>query len=381
MQIFSFLGLLAAVLPLAYGAPTEIASSLHPEILKAMKRDLGLDEAQATARVAREISAVEVIDSLKTTAGAAFAGAWVADDGNTINVAVTDESLVDAITAAGATPAIMANPLSKLEEAKSKLDSLNAAPATLGTLSTAKASSGVAAWYIDVVANKIVFESLESSTAQAKGLAGQVGLVDSEFEVRTVKEMPTTFATIRGGDAYLIGGSSRCSVGFSVTTGFVTAGHCGRSGASASTTGGASLGSFAGSVFPGSADMAWVRTSSGHTLQGRINNYNGGTLPVSGSTQAAIGASICRSGSTTGVHCGTVRSFGVTVNYSQGSVTGLTGTNVCAEPGDSGGSFYSGAQAQGVTSGGSGNCRSGGTTYFQPVNEILSTYGLTLVRG
>jgi streptogrisin C len=32
-----------------------------------------------------------------------------------------------------------------------------------------------------------------------------------------------------------------------------------------------------------------------------------------------------------------------------------------------------------VTSGGSGNCTFGGTTYFQPVGEILSVYGLTLV--
>ena len=38
-------------------------------------------------------------------------------------------------------------------------------------------------------------------------------------------------------------------------------------------------------------------------------------------------------------------------------------------------------QAQGVTSGGSGNCTVGGTTYFQPVNEILSAYGLSLVTG
>ena len=40
-----------------------------------------------------------------------------------------------------------------------------------------------------------------------------------------------------------------------------------------------------------------------------------------------------------------------------------------------------GQPGQGVTSGGSGNCSSGGTTYFQPVNEILSVYGLTLVTG
>ena len=32
-----------------------------------------------------------------------------------------------------------------------------------------------------------------------------------------------------------------------------------------------------------------------------------------------------------------------------------------------------------MTSGGSGNCSSGGTTFFQPVNEILQRNDLTLV--
>ncbi|HET8660459.1 MAG TPA: S1 family peptidase, partial [Micromonosporaceae bacterium] len=112
-----------------------------------------------------------------------------------------------------------------------------------------------------------------------------------------------------------------------------------------------------------------------------VNNYSGGTVGVSGSTEAAVGASICRSGSTTGWHCGSIQAKNQTVNYPQGTVNGLTRTNVCAEPGDSGGSWLSGNQAQGVTSGGSGNCTSGGTTYYQPVNEILSAYGLTLVTG
>ena len=378
MELFKYLSLLAAVLPLAYGAPTQAMSSLHPDILAAMKRDLGLDAEQATARVAREISATEVIDQLRTTAGDSFAGAWVADNGNTISVGVTDEALADEVKAAGAKPVIMPNSFSKLEEAKAALDKLVDQPKTL---STDTGASNVGAWYIDVVANKIVLEALADSTAHAEELAAQVGLAASEFEVRIVEEMPTTFATVQGGDAYLISGTSRCSIGFSVTTGFVTAGHCGRSGARATTTSGELLGNFAGSVFPGSADMAFVRTGSGHNLQPYINSYGGGTLPVSGNTVAPVGSSICRSGSTTGVFCGTVRNFGVTVNYAEGSVTGLTGTTVCAEPGDSGGSFYTGAQAQGVTSGGSGNCRTGGVTYFQPVNEILSTYGLTLVRA
>ncbi|HTJ32155.1 MAG TPA: carbohydrate-binding protein [Dactylosporangium sp.] len=67
------------------------------------------------------------------------------------------------------------------------------------------------------------------------------------------------------------------------------------------------------------------------------------------------------------------------MTYSQGTVTGLVRSNACAEPGDSGGSWLSGSQAQGVTSGGSGNCTSGGTMYYQPVNEILQAYGLTLL--
>ncbi|KAI1655014.1 trypsin-like cysteine/serine peptidase domain-containing protein [Daldinia decipiens] len=379
MELFKFLAFLAAVLPVAYGAPTQATASLHPKLLAAMKRDLGLDAEQATARVARDLWASDVIEQLRSSTGDSFAGAWIAEDGTTLNVAVTDQALAAEVTAAGATPAIVANSFSKLEAAKLALDNMDIEkPKTLATDST---DSGIAAYYVDVAANKLVIEALAGSTAHAEALAAQVGLVASEFEVRTVETMPTTFATVLGGDAYLINRSARCSVGFSVTTGFVSAGHCGTSGSSATTSSGASLGTFSGSVFPGSADMSYIRTVSGTTLSGYIDGYGQGNLPVSGSTASATGASICRSGSTTGVHCGTVRALGATVTYAEGRVTGLTQTNVCAEPGDSGGSFYTGAQAQGVTSGGSGDCTSGGTTYFQPVNEILSTYGLTLVRA
>ncbi|GKT96078.1 serine protease [Colletotrichum tofieldiae] len=344
-----------------------------------MKRDLGLDAEEATARVAFEHQATDVINQLRSSAGDSFAGAWISEDGTTLNVGVTDQALAAEVTAAGATPAILANSFSKLEQAKLALDNLDIDQPE--ARDTSSADSGIASYYVDVAANKLILEALAGSTAHAEALAAQVGLTASEFEVRTVETMPTTFATVLGGDAYLINRASRCSIGFSVTTGFVSAGHCGSVGSSATTSSGASLGTFSGSVFPGSADMSYIRTVSGTTLRGYIDGYGRGNLPVSGSTAAAVGASICRSGSTTGVYCGTVGALGATVSYSQGRVTGLTRTSVCAEPGDSGGSFYSGAQAQGVTSGGSGNCASGGTTYFQPVNEILSTYGLTLVRA
>ncbi|PSN72125.1 hypothetical protein BS50DRAFT_569670 [Corynespora cassiicola Philippines] len=375
MQFASFLAALAAFLPIVYGAPTSAATTLHPEILAAMKRDLGLSESQAHALVARELEATEVIKQIRDVAGDSFGGAWLVD--GELNVAVTDKRWTSEVNAAGAKHLVVRNSLNKLEEAKAALDQVEIPE----TFAEGDEETGIASWYIDVAANKLVLEALPASKSQAADLAKQVGLVEAEFEVRTVEEMPTTFATVRGADAYLINRSSRCSVGFSVTTGFVSAGHCGRSGATATTSGGVTIGSFSGSVFPGSGDYAFIRGTSGNTYAGTINNYSGGSISVSGSTASPVGASVCRSGSTTGTFCGAVRALGATVNYAEGRVTGLTQTSVCAEPGDSGGPFYSGSQAQGVTSGGSGNCRSGGTTFFQPVNEILSAYGLTLVRG
>ncbi|MEV6492100.1 ricin-type beta-trefoil lectin domain protein, partial [Actinoplanes sp. NPDC051633] len=159
--------------------------------------------------------------------------------------------------------------------------------------------------------------------------------------------------------------------------GFVTAGHCGGTGSPTLGYNNVSQGTFAGSSFPGN-DYAWVRTNGNWVPQPWVNNYAGGNVTVAGSADAAVGSSICRSGRTTGWRCGTLLGRNETINYAQGSVSGLSRSNACAEPGDSGGSWISGNQAQGVTSGGSGNCSSGGTMWFQPVNEILGVYGLSL---
>jgi streptogrisin C len=100
-------------------------------------------------------------------------------------------------------------------------------------------------------------------------------------------------------------------------------------------------------------------------------------------TAAPWPALVCRSGRTSGWHCGSIQATGQTVNYSSGeTILNLTRTSACSEGGDSGGSFITGAgQAQGVLSGGSGSCKGGGkraTSYFQPLLPILSAYGLTL---
>ena len=340
-------------------APAEAAS---PEMLAAMQHDLGLTADQARVRIANDDAASRTELRLRKSLGGAFGGAYLTGSGSFV-VNVTDASRAGEVTAAGATAKVVGRSEASLDAVKARLDTA-AAPAT-----------SVPGWYVDVTTNKVVVLA-RGGTAAAERFVRASGADAAAITVVASTETPRLLYDVRGGDAYYMGGG-RCSVGLSVNGGFVTAGHCGTPGTTTQGFNQVAQGTFQGSSFPGN-DYAWVSVNSNWTPQPWVNNYSGGNVTVAGSTEAAVGASICRSGSTTGWHCGTVAAKNQTVNYSQGSVSGLTRTNVCAEPGDSGGGWMSGQQGQGVTSGGSGNCTSGGTTYFQPVNEILSAFGLTL---
>ncbi|MFE2750933.1 S1 family peptidase [Actinosynnema sp. NPDC059335] len=344
--------------------------SYPAELLQAAQRDLGLTAEQVTARLASDTRAGEVEAAAKAAVGAAYAGSWINQATGKLVVAVADPAKAGAAKAAGADAKYVAFSHRQLTGAKSALDGMSAPKSITG-------------WRVDDQTNSVVVEvnrfqrdaAAESFLAAAKSVSPAVRVVE-------VDESPTPLYDTRGGDAYYIG-SGRCSVGFAVAGGFVTAGHCGRTGNATTGFNRVSQGTFAGSSFPGN-DYAWVRTNTSWTSRPWVNRYNGSNVTVTGSSEAAVGAAICRSGSTTGWRCGTVQAKNQTVNYAQGSVSGLTRTNACAEPGDSGGSWVAGSnysQAQGVTSGGSGNCTSGGIVYFQPVNEILSAYGLSLTRG
>ncbi len=111
---------------------------------------------------------------------------------------------------------------------------------------------------------------------------------------------------------------------------------------------------------------------------GSVQLYNGSYQDITTAGNAYVGEQVRRSGSTIGLRSGQVQGLNATVNYQEGSVFGLIQTNVCAEGGDSGGALFDNSVALGLTSGGSGNCSSGGTTFFQPVTEALSVYGVSV---
>lgn len=378
MELTNLLSFLAVMLPVAYGAPTQAADSLHPEILNAMMRDLGLNAEQAVARVSHDNQATKLISQLSGSIGDKFAGGWI-DAGKTY-VGVTDQATAEHVKAAGAVPVVMNTSLSKLEAAKQAMDQhLSSAIQARDTDTT-----GIASYFVDVTANKVVVESLADSQERAHALAARGNLSEGDYEVRIVKSLPSAAASVIGGDSYVIASKTRCSYGFAVTGGFVSAGHCGNKGdrvTAGASAGGEYVGDFAGSTFPGK-DMSYVKTASNVKLVGAINNYNGGTIAVKGSQEAAQGASVCRSGYTTGVKCGTITGKDQTVILDGvNKVYGLSRSSACCDHGDSGGSFYSGSQGQGVTSATNGGCSDGGYSYFQPLNPILQNYGVSLITG
>ncbi|GAB3554158.1 streptogrisin C [Actinopolyspora lacussalsi] len=334
-------------------------------MMQAMQRDLGLSHAQAEQRLDAEAVARQAADGMADKLGSSFGGFHYDADLGKLVVGVTDRSEFDRVRAEEAVPRLV-------DDSKAQLRAAN----TTLNRNSKRAPESVTGWYVDTTSNSVVLTTEKGTADRAAEFVASTGVDSDSVSVVESAEQPRTYADVIGGQRYTINGSTVCSVGFSVSGGFVSAGHCGSTGDSTSSP----SGTFAGSSFPGN-DYSYVRTGSDDTLRPWVDQYDGYASIVSGSQEAAVGSSVCRSGQTTGWHCGTIQAKNQTVSYPSGTVSGLTRTDVCAEPGDSGGSFISGSQAQGMTSGGSGDCTSGGTTYFQPVNEALNAYGVSLVTG
>ena len=359
-------------------APSAGASALPAEpdtddtnttMQEALERDFGLTPFGAEELLQAQADAFDIDTEASEAAGDSYAGSLFDTNTHELTVLLTDAEAAAAVEATGAETSVVTHGTEGLAEIIEDLD-------------RAGAPNGVVGWYPDVESDTVVIEATDP--AKAEDLLEDANVDASAVQVEETDETPQLYADIVGGDAFHMGGG-RCSIGFAATDsagndGFVTAGHCGTVGTSAQSADGTGSGTFEQSVFPGN-DAAFVAATSNWTVTNLVNTYGGGTQVVNGSTPAPVGSTVCRSGSTTGWHCGTIEARGQTVSYPEGTVQDLTRTNVCAEPGDSGGSFISDDQAQGMTSGGSGNCTSGGTTYYQEVTPALNSWNLTLTTN
>lgn len=309
-------------------------------------------------------AAGKMASALDRDLGADAAGSYYDTTAKALVVNVVDEAGAEQVRQAGGKARIVENSLAELKSARSALAEKATIPGT--------------SWAVDPVSNKVLVtaDSTVDGAAWKKLSAVVEGLGGKAELNRTAGEFTPLIA---GGDA-IWGSGSRCSLGFNVVKGgepyFLTAGHCTESVTSWSDTqGGSEIGANEGSSFPEN-DYGLVKYTSDTAHPSEVNLYDGSTQAITRAGDATVGQAVTRSGSTTQVHDGEVTALDATVNYGNGDiVNGLIQTTVCAEPGDSGGALFAGDTALGLTSGGSGDCSSGGTTFFQPVPEALAAYG------
>ncbi|MGW7054198.1 S1 family peptidase [Streptomyces sp. NPDC054888] len=297
------------------------------------------------------------------------AGTWIGSDGLPV-VAVTDARAAAEVERAGARADMVRH---STRELRSATDALRAAPRVPGT-----------AWVVDYASNKVVVHGDRTVSrgdwSRMSGLAKEIGgFVD-------MQRTKGAFTTRVSGGSPVFAGNGRCSAGFNVTDGrqnyILTAGHCGPVGTTwfQDAQGTGRVGTTTASSFPGS-DFSVVAYENGDASGGRsvVGLGGGREVPVTGAADPVVGQQVFRSGSTTGVHTGRVTALNATVNFPEGTVTGLIETTVCAEPGDSGGPLFARGVALGVTSGGNGDCTTGGLTYFQPATTAMAALGVRLV--
>jgi streptogrisin D len=308
-------------------------------------------------------TATTTMDKTATTLanqlGTRSAGSYLNGAGKLV-VTVTNAADARMVRTAGAIPKTVTRSGADLQQVTATLDRTAKVPGT--------------AWGVDPSTDQVVL-SVDDSVTGARLAKVQTAARRLGSTVR-VEHVAGNFSTrISGGDA-ILGSQFRCSLGFNVRSGgtnfFITAGHCGNVEPNWFTSGGTFIGSTVDSSFPGN-DFAIVAYGGSVSAEGTVGGQD-----ITSAGNAFVGESVTRRGSTTGVHSGVVTALNQTVNFAEGTVFGMIQTTVCAEPGDSGGPLYAGSVALGITSGGSGNCTSGGITFFQPITEPLSVYGVSV---
>ncbi|MFJ6794992.1 putative Ig domain-containing protein [Streptomyces sp. NPDC091268] len=373
-------------------APLAVPSASEPvqaEVRAAMARDLGLSEAGVHDRIAAEQQAARAATAVRATVGDRVAGLWFDASDGRLHAAVVTPGDGDLVRRGGAVA-------HEVRYTKARLDE------TVRTVGRwAEGVPGLVSWGADVRANRVeVSIDPTRSTAATEWLRTRLAALGDLVRVVESTDAPRQQGGgVVGGEKWVPGSESPCSIGFPVTRtngggkAFLTAGHCTNDadqaayGKDGSRVGTSNKGG-TGSVNAREGDMGIVDVDqSGWSLTPTVAGWGKGDITVTGSAEAVVGTAVCHSGQTTGLRCGEVTKVDQSVDYGNVVIDGLSYSSACSAGGDSGGSYVtaSGGKAVGLHSGGgSATCTSGSGekfTIFQPVNEALSRFGAALVTS
>ncbi|MFF1379402.1 S1 family peptidase [Streptomyces sp. NPDC058308] len=371
----------------AQAQDTAPAPRYQPEMVRALAASLGVSEKDAVRRLDRQDAQQAELAQL-TKRGISEDGAFF-DAAGKLTVNADDRADAAVIEKAGLDARVPARGQAALDKIKDRLDAAAAR----------RAPAGVVDWSVDLASDKVTVKVNSDRGAAAKAFLAKAATYGSAVTIVRGQEKSAPQAAIAPGSKMTINDTTGwCSVGYGARDRsgkqyLVTAGHC-VADLPTLRFDGAAFAKGADTRFAvgtDSVDMGVAAINSGHSITTKVGTWGqAGNVAVNGSRRAASGAALCKSGATTGWTCGTIGSYNASVTYVDQNggpdtvVTGLATSSVCTEGGDSGGAYISGNQAQGMTSGGplrqqcTGGVNSRGSSYFQPLDDALAYYGLTL---
>ncbi|MFC0627053.1 S1 family peptidase [Kribbella deserti] len=385
----------AAALSLGLGltalVPVQAATAAPPAdkvdgVYEVLAEDWGISPSQAKARLDTEHKLAGALDKAKTATDGAFF-----NEARQLVVNVHSEAAAKVARANGLTPRTVARGEKALAKLQARVEKL------------AAQSNQVQSIGADLPTDRlqVVLMPGKQTPATAK-LVKQLKAIPG-VDVSTNSVTLTATADVIGGQIMDLVPGTNCSLGF---PGFrngnnvlLTAGHCVEGFPDIVDRFGTHIGKGIATRFrtgQASVDMGLMDIDAEDVGRGYIDNRNGTTTRVTGSSKAPVGTTICKAGNTTGWTCGRISQYNLTVNYggAGGSITrtsGLARSTVCTEGGDSGGAYISGTVAQGMTSGGpndghdcgfnQGHNATGSYSFYQPVVDAANYYGVSLTLG
>lgn len=336
----------------------------------------GITVAQAEQKLAKQDRQQKAFDavakSAKGTDGAYFAG-------DTLVVLVDDAATARSVEAKGLT-------------AKQGLGQRDLDAISKRALSASTKSSDLVSLTPDLAGQRVVATVEKDAPASLRAaLADVEGVV-----VETGSMIETQVDVFPGRIMDLVPGTN-CSLGFPGTKAgnnvLLTAGHCVEGFPDIYNESGVHIGKGTNTRFRSGApsvDMGLMDIDAEDYGQPYVDTRGGlsGYVPVYGASKNAVGSNICKAGNTTGWTCGQIQAYNVTVNYGgTTSTSGLAQASVCTEGGDSGGAYIgTNNYAQGMTSGGpvgvdcgyNQGYNAGSYSFYQPVVDAASYYGVTV---
>lgn len=371
-------GASSAVAAPASSDPVQVAtSSLPPELVKAISRDLKIDPTEYLARAAKAQQLSSYAQKFRTERPKQFAGAWIAADGRP-TVGVTSADAAKIVAADGYQTKLAPISADGLDQTVDQLTKwISALPQNIG--------SQIGGIGIDVLNNQIVLNVANSPVGQMLNLPtliARIKVVLSPNSGGNVVKRPM------GGDTYIsttraLGGAHEvitiCSFGFNSVDAkgnalSISAGHCdpniGRPNKDApvyvpdvrNIIASPLAGNFAKASLGNPAnglDYSLIKLSDRAVRAGmdqpRVRGANGTTLTLTGTADPVIGAPVCKSGQSSAFSCGVVTADRVETQLMTEDGTSKTirgfATSACTLSGDSGGPIVTGSLALGITSG------------------------------